>query len=184
MKLIDEPIEGLKLLELPRFDDVRGSFVKTFHQGLFQQLGIEFTPREDFHSVSRAGVLRGLHFQAPPADHAKLVSCPHGRVLDVVLDLRKSAPSYGRFFSCELSATNHRALFMPSGFAHGFLALDDQSLVTYSVTSVHSPAHDSGIRWDSFGFRWPIATPILSTRDAAFVGFGEFSSPFEACPPS
>jgi dTDP-4-dehydrorhamnose 3,5-epimerase len=178
MKVIDEPLEQLKLIELPYFCDHRGSFTKSFHAAQFHSLGIDFVAQEEFCSVSRRGVIRGMHFQLPPDDHAKLVFCPHGQILDVAVDLRKASPTYGEHFATELGEENHRAIFIPPGFAHGFLSLEDRSLVFYSVSSIHSPTNDRGIRWDSFGMDWRTTAPIISDRDLQHPPLREFSSPF------
>jgi dTDP-4-dehydrorhamnose 3,5-epimerase len=185
MSLSPKPFEivatgfpGLMLLRPRIFQDSRGLFVKTFHADLFRELGISFDPREEFYSTSAKGVLRGMHFQLPPAAHAKLVYCLGGRVLDVVLDMRRSSPAFGRSFSCELDTVRREMLFIPAGFAHGFLALEDNSLMVYKTGAVHTPACDSGISWNSFGFEWPVKSPVLSERDSRFVAWQDFSSPF------
>jgi len=158
--------------------DHRGNFVKSFHIGQFKELGIAFLPIEEFYSTSHLGVLRGMHFQLPPHDHAKLVFCIRGRGLDVFVDLRKDKGTFGRFASAELSAGNHHIMYLPAGIAHGFLALEADSVMVYKTSTVHAPSHDTGIRWDSFGFDWGITDPVISTRDAAFPRLEEFVSPF------
>src|SRR2546423_14015088 len=112
---------GLALRRPRIFEDARGLFVKTFHADLFRELGISFDPREEFYSTSAKGVLRGMHFQLPPAAHAKLVYCLGGRVLDVVLDMRRSSAAFGRAFSCELDAVRREPLVIPGGLCRGFL---------------------------------------------------------------
>jgi len=169
---------GLLLLRPRIFEDRRGIFVKTFHTDLFRELGIPFEPREEFYSVSAKGVLRGMHFQLPPAAHAKLVHCLSGRVLDVVLDMRRASASFGRAFSCELDALRRELLFIPAGFAHGFLTLEDKSTMVYKTDTVHTPACDAGIAWNSFGFKWPVSEPVMSERDSRFPRWPEFQSPF------
>ena len=119
-----------------------------------------------------------MHFQLPPAAHAKLVYCITGRVLDVVLDLRKDSPTFGRSYGRELSAVNREMFFIPAGFAHGFLALEDNTTMVYQTSTVHSPTHDAGVRWDSFNFDWPVKNPTLSDRDQKFPTLPEFNSPF------
>ena len=178
MELVPTELPGLQLIRPPIFRDGRGSFVKTFHRDLFRERGLDFEPREEFFSTSAKGVLRGMHFQLPPAAHAKLVYCIAGSVLDVVLDLRKNSPSFGRSCARELSAANREMFFIPAGFAHGFLALADGATMVYQTSSVHSPAHDAGVRWDSFGFDWPVTNPVLSARDTKFPAFCDFASPF------
>ncbi len=176
MTILSEPLQGTYLLKPKIFEDARGDFVKTFHLGLFCELGIDFKPVEEFFSTSRKNVLRGMHFQLPPHDHAKLVYCVRGRVLDVIVDLRRGAPTFGKAFSVELSMGNRQQLYIPSGLAHGFLSLEDDSVMVYKTTSVHAPSHDAGIRWDSFGFDW--GTPeglIISERDKSFPAFIDFT---------
>lgn len=160
------------------FADPRGSFVKTFHRDAFAQLGLRTDWAEQFHSCSHRGVLRGLHFQTPPHDHAKLVYCSLGEVLDVAVDLRRGSPAEGRAIGLHLSATAGNMLYLPSGLAHGFLALSEKALMVYNVTSVHAPGNDAGVAWDSVGVDWGMATPLVSERDAAFPSLAAFASPF------
>ena len=160
------------------FQDRRGIFVKTFRSDEFRDLGISFEPREEFYSVSAKNVLRGMHFQLPPAAHAKLVYCLSGRVLDVVLDMRRGSSCYGKSFSCQLDGQRRELLFIPAGFAHGFLALEDQSLMVYKTDAPHAPEHDAGIAWNSFGFDWKVASPVMSDRDRKFPAWPDFQSPF------
>lgn len=175
---IEQPFAGVHLIEPRVFTDARGEFVKTYHRDLFRELGIDFTPAEEFFSTSHRGVLRGLHFQLPPHDHAKLVYCLAGAVKDVLVDLRRASPQFGRAFDTELSEGNRRLLFIPPGVAHGFLALEEGSVMAYATSTVHAPSHDAGIRWDSIGFEWGIDVPVISPRDAAFPALAEFVSPF------
>jgi dTDP-4-dehydrorhamnose 3,5-epimerase len=178
MERIDTNLPGLVALRPRVFQDQRGALVKTFHAGQFAGLGIEFEPREEFFSTSARDVLRGLHFQLPPAAHAKLVYCIVGRVLDVVVDLRRQSGTYGQWHARELGASNREMLFIPVGFAHGFLSLEDGSTMVYQTSTVHSPAHDAGVRWDSIEFDWPAIRPVLSDRDQQFPPLEEFESPF------
>lgn len=178
LKLQPTVLAGVCVLQPAQFEDHRGSFVKTFHEETFRSLGIPFAPREEFFSISHKNVVRGMHFQKPPAAHDKLVYCPQGRVLDVVVDLRKRSQTFGRSFSRELSAANREMLFIPIGFAHGFLALEEQTMMVYQTSTVHAPAADAGILWNSFGFDWPVTEPILSPRDQGFPSLADFDSPF------
>jgi dTDP-4-dehydrorhamnose 3,5-epimerase len=178
MELVLTELPGLQLIRPHIFKDARGSFVKTFHADQFRELGLDFEPREEFFSTSAKGVLRGMHFQLPPAALAKLVYCIVGRVLDVVLDLRKKSPTFGRNYVHELNATNCEMLFIPVGFAHGFLALEDNATMVYQTSTVHSPPHDAGVRWDSFGFDWPVKSPTLSEHDKKLPALRELNSPF------
>lgn len=171
--------EGLTLLQPKVFRDLRGSFVKTFHEDVFRQQGLSFTPREEFYTTSDLGVLRGMHFQRPPAAHSKLVYCTSGRVLDVVLDLRIGSPTCGQYYARELSSDNLEQIFISPGFAHGFLALADKSTMVYLTDIVHTPACDTGVHWDSFGFRWPVITPTISDRDRQLPPWRMEESPFQ-----
>lgn len=177
-----EPIEtgfpGLVVLKPPRFYDTRGTFVKTFHADFFAMLGIHFRPQECFFSVSGREVLRGMHFQTPPAAHAKLVHCQRGRVLDVLVDLRRYSPRFKERFVRELDGQQPELLFIPSGFAHGFLSLEPDSVVVYQTDVVHTPECDAGIAWDSLGFAWPVSAPILSDRDRRWPRLDDYASPF------
>jgi dTDP-4-dehydrorhamnose 3,5-epimerase len=175
---LSQPLAGVHLLQPRVFSDFRGDFVKTYHAGQFAELGLDFTPAEEFFSTSRLGVVRGMHFQLPPHDHAKLVYCIRGRVLDVLVDLRRASPTFGRAASSELSRENHLQFYIPSGVAHGFMALEDDSVMVYKTTTGHAPTHDAGIRWDSFGFDWGNNGPVISPRDAALPALAEFASPF------
>jgi len=171
-------IAGIQKIHARRFEDQRGSFLKTFSQPDLDALGVDFLVREHYVSVSKRGVLRGMHFQLPPSDHAKLVICSAGRVLDVVLDCRLGSPSHGETMAMELEGASAAGLFIPSGCAHGFLALQDESVMHYLVSSPHDPARDSGILWNSFGFDWPVTHPLLSPRDTKLPRWDLFHSPF------
>ncbi len=169
---------GLRLLQPRIFKDARGSFTKTFHADFFAELGIHFSPREEFYSTSAKNVIRGMHFQIPPRAHCKLVYCSAGRVLDVLLDLRPTSPTFRRVFSRELKGDPAELLFIPAGFAHGFLSLEDASIMVYQTDIVHAPECDTGIAWDSFGFEWPVNNPIISARDRGLPRLENFTSPF------
>lgn len=165
---------------IPRLlTDERGSFVKTYHHDMFHQHGLETDWREEYYSISRKGVLRGLHFQVPPHDHAKLVYCIAGRVLDAVLDLRIGSPTYQQHILFELNAETAHMLYLPKGVAHGFYTLSESATMMYKVTTVYAAECDSGILWSSVGIPWPDKTPIVSARDNAFPVFADFrANPF------
>jgi dTDP-4-dehydrorhamnose 3,5-epimerase/CDP-3, 6-dideoxy-D-glycero-D-glycero-4-hexulose-5-epimerase len=177
MKVLQELLPGCFLLQPQRFEDNRGVFVKTYHENLFQSLGVSLEIREEFYSFSRRDVLRGMHFQLPPHAHDKLVYCAQGTVKDVLLDLRKGA-GYGRVAVAELSGENAHLILIPKGIAHGFVVLSDEALMLYKTSMVYMPQADGGIRWDSFGFDWGIAAPILSGRDQQHSALADFVSPF------
>lgn len=167
-----------RLITLPRFADQRGSFVKTFNDEVFRKQGILFETKESYFSYSEQDVIRGMHFQTPPYQHAKVVFCPKGAILDVIIDLRKDSATYGQYEAHILSAENHLAYYIPEGFAHGFKALEPDSITYYLVSSGHEPQSDTGIRFDSFGMDWDCADPIVSDRDRSFGTLAAFNSPF------
>ncbi len=180
MRFIKTNLNGVYLIEPKVFEDNRGQFVKIFHEQTFREKRLSCDFKESFYSTSRKDVIRGMHFQVPPQDHAKLVYVTSGRILDVVLDIRKNSPTYGKYVSVELSDVNRKSIYIPVGFAHGFCVLSEEATVIYMQTTMHSPEHDAGIRWDSFGMNWTIKNPVLSERDRSFPKFEEFDSPFVA----
>jgi dTDP-4-dehydrorhamnose 3,5-epimerase len=175
-------LPGCFLLDFPAFRDHRGLFVKSFRRSDFQQRGLKCDFVESFYTESGENVLRGMHLQLPPADHAKLVYCISGAIFDMALDLRVGSPTYGEHEAYELSAEYNNAAYLPSGIAHGFFVRAAPAVVVYQVTSEHSPAHDTGIRWDSFGASWPQSTPVVSRRDEGLTPFQQFNSPFQFDP--
>ena len=177
MEILKELLPGCLLIQPKKILDHRGWFVKTYQKDLFNVLGLNMEIREEFFSISNKNVLRGMHFQLPPHDHDKLVYCIRGAVLDVVLDLRVSM-NYGQVASTRLSAESGHVIYIPKGFAHGFLSLEDDTVLIYKTTTVHAQEYDAGIRWDSLGFDWGIKQPVLSLRDAQHLEFSKFDSPF------
>lgn len=175
MKIISTDLSGVFEIENRVFTDHRGLFLKTFHETTFREAGLAAEFKESFYSISTKGVLRGMHFQLPPHDHEKLVYVSYGEILDVVVDIRPKSPTFGDFFSTILSSENHKSLYIAKGFAHGFLTLSKIATVMYSTSTVHSPDHDSGIRWNSFGFNWKEVDPIMSERDRNFFGLELFN---------
>lgn len=178
MELTQTPIPGCFELHPRICRDDRGTFVKTFHQDLFADYGLNREFAEEYYSYSCHGVLRGLHFQLPPADHIKVVYCVSGEVLDVVVDLRVGSPTYGSFAQYVLSAGNGNMLYIPAGLAHGYYVSGDHAVMMYKVATTYSPEHDTGILWNSAGIPWPDPAPILSGRDSGFVPLAAFNSPF------
>lgn len=158
--------------------DNRGRFVKVFHEHAYIKLGLETSFAEEYYSCSHRGVIRGMHFQTPPTDHMKMVYCVQGEVFDVVLDLRVGSPTYGNIATFKLSAEKGNCIYIPSGLAHGFCTISDMATMIYKVSSVYSPANDSGLLWSSIGADWPIKDPIVSSRDAEFQMLIDFKSPF------
>ena len=165
-----------------RRGDTRGWFIEVYNRDTFAGFGITQTFVQDNHSLSApAFTLRGLHFQTPPRGQDKLVRCIRGRIWDVAVDVRAGSPTYGQWVGAELSAQNGHQLFIPIGFAHGFVTLEADCEVTYKCTDLYAPDHDGGIRWDSVGINWPIpagARPELSSKDMTLPSLADFDSPF------
>lgn len=175
---VEHLVNGAKVLTLPASTDARGSFVKSFHETALKTHDIDFVLRESYFSFSKKDVIRGMHFQLPPFDHNKIVFCPVGSILDVMVDLRKESPTFRQYFAYELSAEKHQALYIPEGFAHGFKSLTEGAMTYYLVSSEYNKEHDTGIRYDSIGFDWGVAQPLLSARDLSFGTLDDFESPF------
>jgi dTDP-4-dehydrorhamnose 3,5-epimerase len=172
----------VQLIRPRRHGDARGWFTETYSTRTFEALGITCTFVQDNHSLSvPAFTLRGLHFQTPPHGQDKLVRCIRGRILDVAVDVRAGSPTYGHSVAAELSAENGHQLFVPIGFAHGFLTLEPDCEVTYKVSDLYAPECDGGIRWDSAGVDWalpPGVSPELSGKDTQLPALADFDSPF------
>jgi dTDP-4-dehydrorhamnose 3,5-epimerase len=178
MKINSTVISGVYIIEQDVHKDKRGSFVKTFQRNFFLTHGMECDFSENYYTKSREDVIRGMHFQIPPHDHAKLVTVIQGTIIHVILDIRRGSLTYGQHVAIELSRENRRSIYIPRGCAHGFGTLSDTAIAYYMVTSEYAPEHDVGIRYDSFGYRWPIATPILSERDLAHPALSDYETPF------
>lgn len=178
MNLIDTHIPGLKIIESRQLTDPRGYFVKTFHQDTFEQAGITEEIREVYYSASNKGAVRGLHFQIPPHEHSKIVFCLQGAIFDAVVDLRKSSPTYGQHFTMEMSGDVAKGLYVPAGFAHGFIALSDNVLFMNATSSVWDGPSDGGIHWQSCGIQWPDVVPIVSDKDQNLPKLADYESPF------
>jgi dTDP-4-dehydrorhamnose 3,5-epimerase len=170
-------LPGVLLLTNFVSNDKRGVFVKTFHAPQFQQQELATDFRESYYSISHRDVIRGMHFQLPPHEHDKLVYVTQGEILDVIIDLRRGSATFGQHVALRL-VEHTQAVYIPRGCAHGFLTLSDTATVVYNVTSVYEPTADAGIRWDSFGFEWPVQQPIISDRDAAFGTLAELPVSF------
>ncbi len=178
IQFTESKLAGCFWVQFPVAHDHRGHFVKTIQRSVFEARGLEGDFRECFYSTSLANVLRGMHFQTPPSDHAKLVYCTAGAIFDVALDIRVGSPTYGKHEVYELSSNASNAVYLPRGIAHGFYVREAPAVMVYHVSSEHDPLHDKGIRWDSFGAAWPTDNPVVSTRDMGFPGLQEFESPF------
>ena len=178
MEIIETPFDGLLVLQTVNFQDHRGGFQKLFNFDFFKENGLDCDFKEFYYSVNNKDVVRGMHFQTPPADHTKLVYVSRGRIKDVVVDIRKSSITYGKHYSIELDDQKGQYLYIPKGFAHGFVSLEDGSIVNYAQTSCYSKEHDSGVDAMSIGFDWGVEKPVRSGRDLTFEKLSDFNSPF------
>jgi len=155
------------LVEAKAFLDDRGFFMESFKESNFIKNGIKTTFVQDNFSRSTKGVLRGLHYQKNPKAQAKLVTVLRGEVFDVVIDVRKGSPTYGKWVSEVLSEQNHKLLYIPEGFAHGYCVLSEEADIFYKVNQEYSPEHDGGFIWNDpeISIKWPIDNPIISEKD-------------------
>lgn len=170
------------IIEPDVFRDERGFFVETFQEKRYQEaLGTSVRFVQDNFSVSKKGVLRGLHYQAPPMGQAKLVQVLRGKALDVVVDIRNGSPTYGQHMAVELSGENHRQLFIPEGFAHGFVALEDDTLFQYKCTNVYSKERERSILWNdpALGIDWGVENPIVSEKDQKHPLFADLEKDYQ-----
>lgn len=176
MQFTPTNIEGVTIIEPRVFGDDRGFFMESWNAELFRDAGLELTFVQDNHSRSSRGVLRGLHYQQP-RPQGKLVRVTAGAVYDVVVDLRRSSPSFGKWFGIELSAANKKMLYVPEGMAHGFLCLEDGTDFLYKCTSGYAPANEHSLLWNdpAIGIEWPLGdiVPTLSAKDAAGLSLAE-----------
>ena len=180
MEKITVGIEGLLLFNPKVFKDERGEFFETYNYEKYasQLPNVNFV--QDNLSKSHKNVLRGLHFQLPPFEQGKLVQVIKGRALDVAVDIRKNSKTYGHYFSVELSEINKIQFWIPPGFAHGFLSLEDDTLFAYKCTNNYSPGHEMTILWNDsqLAIDWKETQPIVSSKDTQGIPFTDFNSPF------
>lgn len=183
MKIERCAISDVLLIEPVRHGDARGFFSEVWSRPALAEHGLAVDFVQDNHSLSReVGVLRGLHFQRPPSAQGKLVRVVRGAILDVAVDIRQGSPTYGKSVAVELSASNWRQLWVPRGFAHGFVTLEPDTEVLYKVDAGYDRATDAGILWNdpALGIDWPVASPILSEKDRAAPRLAEIAPPFPA----
>lgn len=182
MKVHSTQLMGLILIEPKRFGDHRGFFAETYSRRAFASLGVDIAFVQDNHSLSAAvDTVRGLHFQAPPHAQAKLVRCGRGAIFDVAVDIRRGSPTYGKWAGFTLSAENGAQLYIPAGFAHGFVTLEANSEIVYKCSDYYAPEAEGALRWDdpSIGIEWPIiGDAILSEKDANAPLLADLCSPF------
>jgi dTDP-4-dehydrorhamnose 3,5-epimerase len=174
MRFIESSLAGVFIVEPTPVSDERGFFARTYCDEELATVGLTAALSQSSISFNSAkGTLRGLHSQIPPFEEQKLVRCSSGAIFDVAVDVRSESPHFGRWVGVELSARNHRALFIPTGFAHGFITLEDDTEVLYMITANYSAAHGRGFRWNdpAFGIEWPIPPTVMAERDANYPLF-------------
>lgn len=181
VKILPTAIEGVLLVKVALFQDQRGFFTELWSEPEWEKHGFRAQFRQDNLSLSARGVLRGLHYQINPGAMGKLVRCVRGAVFDVAVDLRRSSPTYGKWVGQELSEQNGVAMWVPEGFAHGFLALSDHAMVLYKCTSHHQPEHERTLAYNcpKVGILWPAAPLIVSEKDQAAPGLDEAEHNFD-----
>jgi dTDP-4-dehydrorhamnose 3,5-epimerase len=183
MQIEDTALEGVKLITARRFGDNRGFFAETWNAKAFASLGIASDFVQDNHSLSaEVGTVRGLHFQAPPHAQAKLVRCGRGAIFDVAVDIRRGSATYGKWVGYELSAENGAQMFIPEGFAHGFVTLQPDSEIVYKCSDYYAPESEGAVRWNdpAIGIDWPLSgAAILSDKDTEAQLLADLDSPFE-----
>ena len=180
MNITKTDIEGLIIIEPQIFKDSRGAFFESWNAKKFKQLGINEDFVQDNQSVSSKGVLRGLHFQNPPYAQAKLVRVIKGSVLDVAVDLRKNSPTYGKHVSVILSEQNNKSFFIPKGFAHGFLSLEDNTVFNYKCSDYYNKESEGSLLWNDEDLKidWQIDNPLVSEKDLQADIFKNFKTKF------
>lgn len=180
MEIIETKIKDLIIIKPDVFLDERGYFFESYNKQRFSEHGLDMDFVQDNESQSMRGVLRGLHFQKPPFAQGKLVRVVKGAVMDVAVDLRKGSPTYGQWESVELTESNKLMFWIPVGFAHGFVCLEDHSVFTYKCTNVYNKASEGSLRWNDpdIDIQWNIDTPLLSDKDKIAPLFKDFITPF------
>jgi len=183
MNVMIEPteIDAVQIVRTGRFDDHRGYFSESYSREMWSRAGFEEEFVQDNLSKSCRGTLRGMHYQIEPDGMGKLVRCVQGSIFDVAVDLRQGSPSYGRWVGRELSGENGLSLWVPVGFAHGFVALEDETLVHYKCTSIHAPDSERALHYadPDVGIEWPLAPSVISEKDEAAPHLGDVEANFE-----
>jgi dTDP-4-dehydrorhamnose 3,5-epimerase len=180
MEIIKTPIHGLLVINPNIFGDKRGYFFESWSKKSYQNIGLDLEFVQDNQSFSQKGVLRGLHFQNPPFAQGKLVRVIKGAVLDVVVDIRNDSITYGQYFSVRLSEENKKVFWIPPGFAHGFVALEDDTVFTYKCTEVYNKDSEGALIWNDTDLNvdWGVKSPLVSAKDMLAVSFKDFKSQF------
>tara|TARA_B000000565_G_scaffold134556_1_gene101799 strand:- start:191 stop:733 length:543 start_codon:yes stop_codon:yes gene_type:complete len=180
MKIINTPLDGLLVFAPEIYEDDRGYFFESWNKKIFKEFGLNYDFNQDNQSLSKYGVLRGLHFQNPPYAQGKLVRVVKGKVLDVVVDIRSDSSTYGSHYKIELSETNKLIFWIPPGFAHGFITLENDTIFSYKCTSVYNKQSEQALLWSdkTLNIDWQIKKPIVSQKDQNAIKFLSFKSKF------
>ncbi len=180
MRFTPAPLPGAYVIEIEERSDDRGFFARGFCQQEFEEHGLSGRIAQCNVSWNEArGTLRSLHYQLPPHAEVKLIRCTRGAIYDVIVDLRRESPTYRRWFAAELTAQNHRMMYVPEGFAHGYESLEPDTEAFYIASEFYSPTHERGVRWNdpAFKIEWPIPEPILSAKDRSHPDFLPVAEP-------
>ena len=180
MKVSETKIKGILIIEPDIYKDNRGYFFESFNKNKYENIGIKEEFVQDNQSYSQKGTIRGLHFQIPPFEQSKLIRVIKGRILDVAVDIRLNSPTYGKFFSIELSGVNNKQLLIPAGFAHGFSTLKNDTVVHYKCTNFYSKTHERGIIYNDkyLNIDWKVEKQIVSLKDLSLPQFCELKDYF------
>ena len=180
MQIQKTNIEDLLIINPAVFKDSRGAFFESYNKQLFASHGLDMEFVQDNQSISNKGVIRGIHLQIPPFAQGKLVSVVHGSALDVAIDIRKSSPTFGKYVTVKLDSENNTFFWIPEGFAHGFAALEDNTIFQYKVTNYYNKDSEISIRWNDplLNIQWGIDSPVVSEKDCKSLLFKDFVSPF------
>ncbi len=162
------------IIEIEQLDDERGFFARAWDNKKFEEHGLNSKlVQSNISFTKKKGTIRGMHYQVPPYTEAKLIRCTRGKIYDVIIDLRTKSKTFTKWMSVELSGINHRMIYVPEGFAHGFQTLEDNTEVFYQVTKEYNPNYEGGLRWDDpvFGIKWPLGKKIISKKDRSWKSF-------------
>ena len=174
MKIETTKIQGLYVIDVFKFEDERGSLIKPYNYKAYASLGVNLDFKETWFTKSKKDVIRAMHLQIGDEACEKLISVIRGSVIDVVLDLREDSNTFGEYFDINLNDVDPKALYIPKGCAHGYQVIENDTIVMYEATKIHSPKNDTGIKWDSFGYDWKIENPIISKKDEVLLGMSQF----------
>lgn len=173
MLITETKLKGAFMIELDQFKDERGFFARAWSDQEFAAAGLASFVESNLAFNHKKGTLRGMHYQLPPYEQVKLVRCTRGSIYDVIIDLRRGSPTFKQWFALEMSADNHRMLYVPGEFAHGYLTLEDNTEVSYQTSSYYAPNHGHGVRWNdpAFNIFWPAAPLVMIDRDREYEDF-------------